>query len=48
MAHPFRSNMYFVDPAGFQFEFIEYQSEEPAERNSYEHDSGQSPLRHAK
>jgi catechol 2,3-dioxygenase-like lactoylglutathione lyase family enzyme/ketosteroid isomerase-like protein len=33
--HPFRKNVYFVDPAGFQFEFMEYLSEEPGERNSY-------------
>ena len=30
---PFRRNVYFVDPAGFEVEFVEYQSDLPAERN---------------
>ena len=30
---PFRKNIYFVDPAGFEVEFIEYLSDNPAERN---------------
>ena len=34
--HPFRKNVYFVDPAGFQFEFVEYLSDEAAERNLYD------------
>ncbi|OMH33874.1 VOC family protein [Motiliproteus sp. MSK22-1] len=34
-AHPFRKNVYFVDPAGFQFEFVEYLSEVPSEKNLY-------------
>lgn len=33
--HPFRKNVYFLDPAGFQFEFVQYLSEDPKERNSY-------------
>ena len=33
--HSFRKNVYFVDPAGFQFEFMEYLSDEPGERNRY-------------
>ncbi|MEH6579630.1 MAG: VOC family protein [Amphritea sp.] len=33
--HPFRKNVYFIDPAGFEFEFIEYLSDQPEERNSY-------------
>ena len=33
--HPFRKNVYFIDPAGFEFEFIEYLSDKPEERNSY-------------
>ncbi|MBS3669232.1 VOC family protein [Vreelandella boliviensis] len=30
---PFRKNVYFVDPAGFEVEFVEYLSDIPAERN---------------
>ena len=34
--HPFRKTVYFIDPAGFEFEFMEYLSDEPSERNRYE------------
>ena len=34
--HPFRKNVYFLDPAGFQFEFVEYLSDDPHERNRYD------------
>ncbi len=30
---PFRKNVYFIDPAGFEVEFVEYLSDDPAERN---------------
>lgn len=30
---PFRKKVYFVDPAGFEVEFVEYLSDIPAERN---------------
>ena len=30
---PFRKNIYFVDPAGFEVEFVEYLSDLPSERN---------------
>lgn len=30
---PFRKNIYFVDPAGFEVEFVEYLSDIPAQRN---------------
>ncbi|MCG7497422.1 VOC family protein [Vibrio sp. Of7-15] len=30
---PFRKNVYFVDPAGFEIEFVEYLSDDPKERN---------------
>jgi|TARA_R110001592_G_scaffold134227_3_gene349882 catechol-2,3-dioxygenase len=30
---PFRKNVYFVDPAGFEVEFVEYLNDIPAERN---------------
>jgi catechol-2,3-dioxygenase len=30
----FRKNVYFIDPAGFEVEFVEYLSDVPAERNS--------------
>lgn len=33
--HPYRKTLYFVDPAGFQFEFIQYLSEKPEEKNMY-------------
>ena len=30
---PYRKTVYFVDPAGFEVEFVEYLSDIPAERN---------------
>ncbi len=33
--HPFRKTVYFVDPAGFQFEFMQYLSDVPEEKNLY-------------
>ncbi|WP_445768749.1 VOC family protein [Rheinheimera sp.] len=30
---PYRKNIYFVDPAGFEVEFVEYLSDLPSERN---------------
>ncbi|MFV1984254.1 MAG: VOC family protein [Thiohalomonadales bacterium] len=33
--HPYRKNIYYIDPAGFEFEFIQYLSEKPQERNMY-------------
>ncbi|WP_105901907.1 VOC family protein [Vibrio gangliei] len=32
--NPFRKNIYFVDPAGFEVEFVEYLSDIPSERNN--------------
>ena len=32
----FRKNVYFIDPNGFEVEFVEYLSDLPAERNSDE------------
>ena len=32
----FRKNVYFIDPDGFEVEFVEYLSDLPAERNSDE------------
>jgi len=32
----FRNNVYFIDPDGFEVEFVEYLSDLPAERNSDE------------
>lgn len=32
--NPFRRNAYFIDPDGFEVEFIEYVSDIPEERNS--------------
>ena len=34
--HPFRKNIYFLDPAGFQFEFVQYLSDVADERNRYD------------
>ncbi|SIO92577.1 VOC family protein [Vibrio spartinae] len=33
-AHPHRKNIYFIDPAGFEVEFVEYMSDIVSERNS--------------
>ena len=33
--HPHRKSVYFTEPSGTEFEFIEYLSEAPAERNLY-------------
>ena len=30
---PFRKNVYYVDPNGFEVEFVEYLSDDPEERN---------------
>ncbi|MBC3766874.1 VOC family protein [Neptunicella marina] len=32
--NPYRRNIYFIDPAGFEVEFVEYLSDVPLERNS--------------
>lgn len=32
--NPFRKNVYFVDPAGFEVEFVEYSTDIPSERNN--------------
>ena len=31
---PYRKNIYYVDPAGFEVEFVEYLTDIPAERNA--------------
>lgn len=33
--HPFRKTIYFIDPAGFEFEFMQYLSEKPEQKNMY-------------
>jgi catechol 2,3-dioxygenase-like lactoylglutathione lyase family enzyme len=35
-AHPHRRRVYFYDPEGNDWEFIEYASDDPAKRNDYE------------
>jgi catechol 2,3-dioxygenase-like lactoylglutathione lyase family enzyme len=35
-AHPHRTRVYFYDPEGNDWEFVQYFSEDPAERNDYE------------
>lgn len=40
MDHPYRKTVYYTDPAGFQFEFLEYCSDRPEERNLYGGESG--------
>ncbi|MCE9685370.1 VOC family protein [Shewanella sp. AS16] len=32
---PYRKNVYFVDPSGYEVEFVEYLSDLPSQRNSY-------------
>ncbi|TGE83155.1 glyoxalase [Pseudoalteromonas sp. KS88] len=32
--NPYRKNVYFIDPAGFEVEFVEYISDIPAQRNN--------------
>ena len=39
--HPFRKTVYYNDPAGFQFEFMQYHSDKPEEKNMYGGESGQ-------
>lgn len=34
VSHPFRRNVYFVDPDGHEIEFVQYFSDQVAERNS--------------
>lgn len=34
-AHPFRKNVYYLDRNNLQFEFVEYKSQDFAERNAY-------------
>jgi catechol 2,3-dioxygenase-like lactoylglutathione lyase family enzyme len=38
--HPFRKTVYFTDPAGFQFEFLQYSSDVSAEKNMYGGETG--------
>ena len=33
--HPHRRNVYFIDGEGLEFEFVEYKSDLPEEKNSY-------------
>jgi len=32
---PYRSNIYYLDPNGFEVEFVEYRSDLPEQRNAY-------------
>lgn len=32
----FRDNVYYIDPAGFEVEFVSYLSDNPKERNNYD------------
>jgi catechol-2,3-dioxygenase len=32
---PYRSNVYYLDPAGFEVEFVQYHSDVPEQRNRY-------------
>lgn len=34
-AHPYRKRLYFYDPEGNDWEFVQYLSQDPAERNDY-------------
>jgi len=33
--HPYRKSLYFIEPGGYQFEFIQYLSSVASERNRY-------------
>lgn len=33
---PYRENVYFIDPDGYEVEFVQYHSDNPAERNTYD------------
>ena len=35
-AHRYRTRLYFYDPEGNEWEFVEYLSDDPAKRNDYE------------
>ncbi len=35
-AHPYRKRRYFYDPEGNDWEFVQYLSQDPAERNDYQ------------
>ncbi len=37
-ADPYRKSYYFIDPQGFEFEFLEYSTEDPKLKNQYESD----------
>ncbi|GIU20803.1 MULTISPECIES: VOC family protein [unclassified Shewanella] len=39
--HPFRQTVYYMDPAGLQFEFLQYASDKPDEKNMYGGESGE-------
>ena len=39
--HPHRKTAYFIDPAGFQFEFMQYTSNHPHEKNQYGGEHGE-------
>jgi len=39
--HPYRRTVYYNDPAGFQFEFLQYSSDKPEEKNMYGGESGE-------
>jgi catechol 2,3-dioxygenase-like lactoylglutathione lyase family enzyme len=39
--HPYRQTVYFCDPAGFQFEFMQYNSLKPEEKNMYGGETGE-------
>jgi len=42
--HPFRENVYYIEPSGFEFEFVQYHSNQPEEKNRYDA-SGQITLK---
>lgn len=38
--HPFRKSVYYNDPTGLQFEFLQYSSEQAEQKNMYGGESG--------
>jgi len=39
--HPHRKTAYFIDPAGFQFEFMQYNTHKAADKNQYGGEHGE-------
>ena len=40
----YRKNIYFIDPNGYEVEFVEYLSDQPEHRNEYIYDGAETPV----